>query len=115
MSLVVLTTITSSLLAVNASAEVNTVKDTRDSGNKEILSLLPQLEDKTEACGAEDYGLAKNIKDGVILHAWNWYFNDVKDNLQKIAEAGFTTVQVSPLQPNKDGTFTSTSQWWKFY
>ncbi|MCH5300970.1 MAG: starch-binding protein [Ruminococcus sp.] len=43
------------------------------------------------------YGLTENIKDGAILHAWSWSFNTIKENLQRIAEAGFTSVQTSPI------------------
>ena len=43
------------------------------------------------------YGLTENVKDGAILHAWCWSFNTIKENLQKIAEAGFTSVQTSPI------------------
>lgn len=64
----------------------------------------------------KDYGLADEIEDGVILHAWNWSFDQIKEELPKIAEAGFTAVQTSPAQPNKDGDNVSdTSRWWKFY
>lgn len=43
------------------------------------------------------YGLTENISDGVILHAWCWSFNTIKANLQNIAEAGYTSVQTSPI------------------
>ena len=63
-----------------------------------------------------DYGLAKDVEDCVILHAWNWSFDQIKEELPKIAKAGFTTVQTSPAQPNKDGSNVSnTGRWWKFY
>lgn len=32
----------------------------------------------------------------VILHAWSWSFNTIKENLQDIANAGYTIVQTSP-------------------
>ncbi|MDE5780681.1 MAG: starch-binding protein, partial [Lachnospiraceae bacterium] len=65
---------------------------------------------------ASDYGLAENTEDGVILHAWNWSFNQIKAELKDIAEAGFTSVQTSPIQPNKEGAnVPNTSAWWKFY
>lgn len=63
------------------------------------------------------YKLASNVEDGNILHAFNWYFNDVKKYMKDIAEAGFTTVQVSPVQANK-GTINSTTyacDWWVTY
>lgn len=45
-----------------------------------------------------NYGLPEDIQDGNILHCFNWSINDVKDNLENIAEAGFGAVQLSPLQ-----------------
>lgn len=45
-----------------------------------------------------DYGLPQAIQDGNILHCFNWSINDVKNNLPNIAEAGFGSVQLSPLQ-----------------
>lgn len=43
------------------------------------------------------YGLAENISEGAILHAFCWSFNTIKENLPRIAEAGFTSVQTSPI------------------
>lgn len=50
-----------------------------------------------------NYGLAKNIQDGNILHCFNWKYNDIKAELKNIAEAGFTSVQTSPAQPAAGG------------
>lgn len=51
------------------------------------------------------YGLASNIQDGVILHCFNWKYNDIKNDLANIAKAGFTSVQTSPAQPDAWGTW----------
>lgn len=59
---------------------------------------------------AGDYELMDNIQDGVILHCFNWKYNDIKAELDNIAEAGFTTIQTSPAQPG-GGTGT----WWWLY
>ena len=32
----------------------------------------------------------------IILHAWCWSFNTIRENLQSIADAGFTTIQTPP-------------------
>ena len=50
-------------------------------------------------------------KDGNILHAFNWSYNIIKENLPSIAEAGFTTVQTSPVQQPKAGG----GSWWSLY
>lgn len=34
----------------------------------------------------------------VILHAWSWNFPAIADNMKRIADAGFTMVQTSPVQ-----------------
>lgn len=46
------------------------------------------------------YGLPEKIEDGNILHCFDWKFNDIKNELPKIAEAGFVAVQVSPVERN---------------
>ncbi|MDY2774953.1 MAG: starch-binding protein [Streptococcus infantarius] len=38
-----------------------------------------------------------SMKDGTILHAWCWSFNTIKDNMQAIKDAGYTSVQTSPI------------------
>lgn len=46
------------------------------------------------------YGLPENIKDGNILHCFDWKFTDIKKEMENIAEAGFCAVQISPIQRN---------------
>ena len=82
--------------------------------NKTSLSV--EQSDTVYSYGdVNEYGLAAGAKDGCILHAWNWHFSKIKGSMKEIAEAGFTAVQTSPLQPNKDGSFNDTAGWWKFY
>lgn len=49
---------------------------------------------------AANYGLASKVEDGNILHCFNWKLSDITAALPKIAEAGFTSVQTSPVQPH---------------
>ena len=49
--------------------------------------------------------------DGNILHAFNWSYNDIKENLQLISEAGFKSIQTSPVQQPKAGG----AAWWAMY
>lgn len=84
----------------------------------------------TEAVSAEDYGLADNVQEGVILHCWNWSYNNIKKYLPQIAQAGYTAVQTSPVTQPKDyywegvgygnvgipdGTGGADGNWWKSY
>ena len=45
-----------------------------------------------------NYGLQDNIQDGVILHCFDWTYNDIRAELPNIAKAGFTSIQTSPAQ-----------------
>ena len=65
---------------------------------------------------AYDYGLVDTCQEGVILHAWQWSFNNIKANMQKIAEAGYTSIQPSVIQQAKESTKGKTnSMWWVYY
>lgn len=68
------------------------------------VSAAETTADKTSASTQENpYGLTEEISDGAILHAWCWSFDTIKENLPKIAEAGFTSVQTSPINQCKVG------------
>lgn len=66
---------------------------------------------------AADASLQKNVQDGVILHAFNWSYNSIKNKLPAIAAAGYSTVQTSPVQQPKDfvTSMDVANQWWKLY
>lgn len=49
---------------------------------------------------ANSYGLPDDIKEGNILHCFDWKFSSIKSELPNIAEAGFKAIQVSPIQRN---------------
>lgn len=84
----------------------------------------------TQDSVSADYGLADNVQQGVILHCWNWSYNNIKKYLPQIAQAGYTAVQTSPVTQPKDyywegvaygdvgipdGTGGNSGQWWKVY
>ena len=50
-----------------------------------------------------DYNLADKIEDGVILHAWSWSFNAIKESMADIAAAGYSTIQTSPINKCVEG------------
>jgi len=77
-----------------------------------------------------DYGLASNVQDGVILHCWNWSYNNIKNFMPQIAAAGYSAVQTSPVTQPKDfyyqgvkyssvgtpnGQGGNDGNWWKLY
>ena len=71
-----------------------------------------------ESSSIADCFTASSIEDGNIFHAWNWHMSVIEENLQNIKNAGYTAVQTSPMQPQKDywsGGDTAKAGWWKLY
>ena len=80
------------------------------------LGTVASTSTEVDAASTNEYGLMEHAYDGVILHCWNWSFNAIKENMQAIAEAGYTSVQTSPVQRPKDYTSGSDQTgWWKVY
>lgn len=87
-----------------------------------LLSCLPlamsvSAAEVTKAETGQATNLQDTIENGVILHALCWSYADIEKNIPAIAAAGYSAVQVSPVQQPKDySTSTNVSgQWWKFY
>ena len=59
--------------------------------------------------------LTNEEKQGVILHAWDWSFNNIKNNVQAIKDAGYTAIQVSPVEPSKNDDYKTNSLWYILY
>lgn len=61
--------------------------------------------------------LVDNPQDGLILHAWNWSLENIEEKMEEIAIAGYSTIQISPMQPQKDyfGDASWGASWWKLY
>lgn len=63
----------------------------------------------TESDTAEDLSYQINedgsisMSYGAILHAWCWSFNTITENLQNIKDAGYTSIQTSPINECKVG------------
>ena len=55
--------------------------------------------------------LPEKAEDGLTLHAFNWSYAQIRENLPAIAYAGFKNVLVMPVQQPKSGG----SAWWAFY
>ena len=70
-----------------------------------------------ESSSIADCFTASSIEDGNIFHAWNWHMSVIEENLQNIKNAGYTAVQTSPMQPQKDYHEGNTAKdaWWKLY
>ncbi len=96
-------TILSVLCGLSFSASAAQVEFVEVAANTELTST------------STNYGLAKNIQDGNILHCFDWKYNDIKAELKSIAEAGFTSVQTSPAQPAGSGAWYWLYQPYGFY
>jgi alpha-amylase len=79
----------------------------------EITTETLMVQDPTVESGY----LAVDVQDGLILHAWNWSLSVIEDHLEEIAIAGFSTIQISPMQPQKDyfGVTSWGEGWWRLY
>ena len=77
---------------------------------------------------SNDYGLMNQIQGSSILHCWNWSYKTIEENMEIIAECGYTAVQTSPAQQPKDYTYqgnvcsevgypgiSGKGNWWKMY
>ena len=59
--------------------------------------------------------LTTESDQGTILHAWDWSFNNIKNNVQAIKNAGYSAIQVSPVEPSKDDSATTNAKWYMLY
>lgn len=74
------------------------------------------------------YELVDDVQDGAILHCWNWSYKTIEDNMELIAECGYSALQTSPATQPKDYTYDGvvgtdvgtpgvggSGNWWKLY
>lgn len=87
-----------------------------------VAGFTVSAESVDEAEQAVDYDLGYSVNDGLILQAWNWSYSEIKANLEAIAEAGFTTIQISPPTELKEATVgvkvlqeANDNGWWMMY
>ncbi|MGN0471193.1 MAG: starch-binding protein [Acutalibacteraceae bacterium] len=78
---------------------------THTNGQEPQVSEQPQEStgEASQTTEGTDYNLTDNIKDGVILHAWSWSFNTIKESMADIAAAGYSTIQTSPANKCIEG------------
>ena len=72
------------------------------------------------ACGAAqstvDSTLAEYVQDGCTLQCWNWSMANIEANMGLIANMGYTSIQLSPIQEIKEGTTNKPyDNWWVLY
>ena len=70
----------------------------------------------SDATAEMTYGLMSDVQDGVILHCWDWSYNNIKAQIPTIAAAGYSAIQTSPIQEAKESTKgKGNDMWWVFY
>ena len=89
--------LTKKLMCLVASIMISFTMISSSALAKNKLELSSDTESVEEA-QVSNHGLPDSIDDGVILHAWNWSFNNIRKNMKEIAEAGYNTIQTSPAQ-----------------
>ncbi|MDY5882064.1 MAG: hypothetical protein SPJ65_01870, partial [Roseburia sp.] len=76
----------------------------------------------------QKYELLDDVQDSAILHCWNWSYQTIEENMQLIAECGYSAIQTSPCTQPKDYTYDGvvgtdvgtpgvggSGNWWKLY
>ena len=58
-------------------------------------SYADTVENTTFEQARKHYGLAQQMSEGATLHAWEWSFKTIEENIPAIAEAGYTSVQTA--------------------
>src|SRR5690606_5477239 len=69
-----------------------------------------RAESLSEASVTAASSTPEKIRDGVILHAFDWNLNVIEENLQAIADAGYTAIQTSPIMGVGSG-----AEWYAAY
>ncbi|MDP4146616.1 MAG: carbohydrate-binding protein [Bacillota bacterium] len=78
------------------------------------LSQLNFLSTQSTSIVHASASLPANTKDGPILHAFDWSFNTIRNELPNIAAAGYRSIQVSPVQ-GTSSTSIDPASWWLLY
>ena len=88
--------------AVTPEAQASTA--TRD-------SYADTVGNPTFEAARKKYGLPKDMKDGATLHAFEWSFKTIMENIPDIAKAGYTSIQTEPIVKIKDNRKLGTGNW----
>ena len=52
---------------------------------------------------SKNYNLPEDVKDGVILHAWNWSFNQVKELMEVYKFLQFNLIKIVQCKIHLNG------------
>ena len=97
--------------AAGVSGGVAMADDARD-------SYADTVGDPAFEAARQRYGLAKEMRNGAILHAWMWSFDTITDHMEEIAKAGYTSIQTEPMshiKTNEANGRKFTENWYYVY
>ena len=75
-------------------------------------SYVDTIGNPTFETARQKYGLPKDMKDGATLHAFEWSFKTIMENIPDIAKAGYTSIQTEPIVKIKDNRKLGTGNWY---
>lgn len=87
--------------------------------DKSVTAAAP---DTYSEITANPYGITDSNDDATILQCWNWSYANLEKEIPKIAQQGFSVVQISPPNEIKEATKNAKvtqsddkNGWWMFY
>ncbi|NMF01810.1 starch-binding protein [Bifidobacterium boum] len=96
--------------SANAASTVTSTASATSSGTRD--SYTDTVGNATFEAARQKYGLAKDMKDGATLHAFEWSFKTIEENIPDIAKAGYTSIQTEPIVKIKDNRKLGTGNWY---
>ncbi|WP_235341369.1 Ig-like domain-containing protein [Bifidobacterium boum] len=96
--------------SANAASTVTSTASATSSGTRD--SYADTVGNATFEAARQKYGLAKDMKDGATLHAFEWSFKTIEENIPDIAKAGYTSIQTEPIVKIKDNRKLGTGNWY---
>lgn len=97
-------------VSANAASTVTAAASSTSSGTRD--SYADTVGNATFEAARQKYGLAKDMKDGATLHAFEWSFKTIEENIPDIAKAGYTSIQTEPIVKIKDNRKLGTGNWY---
>ena len=96
--------------SANAASTVTSTASATSSGTRD--SYADTVGNATFEAARQKYGLAKDMKDGATLHAFEWSFKTIEENIPDITKAGYTSIQTEPIVKIKDNRKLGTGNWY---
>lgn len=91
------------------------------------ISIIAPQEVQAQS-STNQYELVDDVQDAAILHCWNWSYETIEENMELIAQCGYSAIQTSPATQPKDYTYNGvvgtevgtpgvggSGNWWKLY